>query len=277
MLLLLCVSAVCDSLSYLNITCNDNNHAFLLFYYFQLEITILSTVTFCSKSLNTNNEHNYVFSPLVTTILNPAPAQSELPEEMFRLTDILCLNETEVRPRWSAQCIAKLHIAIIIRWMRFIQIKYSSRNETEKSFDDECNYASCTPYYYHTFHHTLHLMKIHIFGAGRDSQWQARKLCSTGSWRVRHVHRRAWRGNRDRDAGLGRRCDWSTRITGYAACAMQEGQGRRQHGKFIFKEYLKSICKCNKWLRHVLIKDVVGWQGYLTNMESQRDILTMLN
>ena len=32
----------------------------------------------------------------VTTILNPAPAQRDLDDEMFRYTDILCPNETEV-------------------------------------------------------------------------------------------------------------------------------------------------------------------------------------
>jgi len=31
----------------------------------------------------------------VSTILNPAPARSSLPEEMYRLTDIFCPNETE--------------------------------------------------------------------------------------------------------------------------------------------------------------------------------------
>lgn len=33
---------------------------------------------------------------IVTTLFNPAPGVTELPEEVYNNTDILCLNETEV-------------------------------------------------------------------------------------------------------------------------------------------------------------------------------------
>jgi ribokinase len=33
----------------------------------------------------------------VTTIFNPAPAKAELPEEVYRLSDVFCPNETETQ------------------------------------------------------------------------------------------------------------------------------------------------------------------------------------